>query len=57
MKKCPEKELILKKRYDEETFKKILCQNNFEEKEKMCFEKEKENSSFFSIKMFEHAKS
>ena len=57
MKKCPEKELILKKRYDEETFKKLLCQNNFEEKEKMCFEKEKENSSFFPIKMFEHAKS
>jgi len=24
MKKCPEKELILKKRYDEETFKKII---------------------------------
>jgi len=24
MKKCPEKELILKKRYDEETFKKNI---------------------------------
>lgn len=47
MKKCPEKELILKKRYDEETFKKLLCQNDFEEKEKLCFEKKGEFIIFF----------
>ena len=47
MKKCPEKELILKKRYDEETFKKILCQNNFEEKEKLCFEKKRRIHHYF----------
>ena len=36
--------------------KRILCQNNFEEKEKLCFEKKGE-FIIFSIKMFEHAKS
>ena len=36
--------------------KKLLCQNNFEEKEKLCFEK-KGKFIIFSIKMFEHVKS